>query len=363
MENVPVTTNVRAEFNLEMSGVDSTTFELKDSDGSSVTGTAAFYTESLKAVFTPTEKLDYGTTYTATLSQALTDTRGLTLGVAYPDGYSWSFTTESEGPNLAITKTVKPNKSEVPLGDVVTYIVTIANDGDTKATGVVITDRMPSAITFGGYVSNPGGTAQLPNPSDDTITWTYPVDSGAHYTFSFTATVTTNTTYYGAEVTNTVAFTSDNAGSGSAEATFAISTGPALLDLSKAVTPEIVDLGDVVTYTISLANDGEAEVTGILLTDTLPSEVAFGDFIMGTNVHPNYASGVITWSGNLPADLQPIAIVFTATVTTDTTYYGAEVVNPVEFTSDNAGIGSAEATFTIEGTKIFLPLVARNHGG
>jgi hypothetical protein len=50
-------------------------------------------------------------------------------------------------------------------------------------------------------------------------------------------------------------------------------------------------------------------------------------------------------------------------VTTDTTYYGAEVVNPVEFTSDNAGIGSAEATFTIEGTKIFLPLVARNHGG
>ncbi|MCP4535660.1 MAG: ExeM/NucH family extracellular endonuclease [Chloroflexi bacterium] len=122
-------------------------------------------------------------------------------------------------PTLVITKDVAPT-TDVPLGGIVTYTVTIANSGDADATGVVITDELPSEVTFGGYVTNPGGTAQL--PVSDVITWEYPVESGGEYTFVFTATVTTDTLYYGADVTNVAYFVSDNDGSGSDDAIFTI---------------------------------------------------------------------------------------------------------------------------------------------
>ncbi len=261
---------------------------------------------------------------------------------------------------LSLEKTVTPT-ADVPLGGVVTYTVSIANHGDADATGVVMTDTLPSGVEFGGWVQQ--GSASLKFPlAEGPIVWgPWSVPAGRSYTFAFTATVTTDTAYYSATVTNTVDFDSDNAGSGSAEATFTV-IGPPVLALSKAVTPEeAVELGGVVTYTIALANDGDSEATGILLTDTLPSEVAFGGFTTGTNVTPNYADGTVTWSGDLPAGVQPIAIVFTATVTSDTDYAGATVINTVDIDSDNAGSSSAEATFTITALqRIYLPLIARN---
>jgi len=51
--------------------------------------------------------------------------------------------------------------------------------------------------------------------------------------------------------------------------------------------------------------------------------------------------------------------VFTATATASTLYY--DVTNIASFTSDNAGSGFDEATFTTFGYEtIYLPLVARN---
>jgi uncharacterized repeat protein (TIGR01451 family) len=138
------------------------------------------------------------------------------------------------------------------------------------------------------------------------------------------------------------------------------------LTVTKDVMPESdVSLGGVVTYTVTIANDGEVDAECVMMTDTLPAEVEFGGWVDKGSASLKFppAGGPIVWGPWSVGSGDDYTFAFTATVTTDTTYYGAEVVNPVEFTSDNAGIGSAEATFTIEGTKIFLPLVARNHGG
>lgn len=121
---------------------------------------------------------------------------------------------------FSFTKEVTPTV-DVPLGSVITYTVTIANNRDDAVTGVVITDELPSEVTFGGYVLNPGGTAQLPGPTG-VITWAYPVASGASYTFVFTATATADIVYYGADVKNIACFSSDTAGAGCDDAIFAI---------------------------------------------------------------------------------------------------------------------------------------------
>ena len=113
---------------------------------------------------------------------------------------------------------------DVALGSVVAYTVSIANNGDADATGVVITDNLPALVEFGGYVSNPGGIAQPPGPAG-TITWTHPVSAGTSYSFVFTATVTPGTAFYGTDVTNIAYFTSTNAGSGFDDAVFTIEEG------------------------------------------------------------------------------------------------------------------------------------------
>jgi uncharacterized repeat protein (TIGR01451 family) len=212
---VDLGTNVTATFDVTMTNVSSATFTLED-PGGAITGTVTYTTATQTATFDPDADLEYDTTYTATLSKDLAGSTG-TLGT----DYVWSFTTRAPpAPDLVITKTVAP-VDDVELGSVVIYTIAIANNGDVDATGVVITDALPTQVEFGGYVSNPGGTAELPGPSD-VITWTHDVAADASYSFVFTATVTAGTAFYGTDVTNTAYFTSTNAGSGHDDAVFTI---------------------------------------------------------------------------------------------------------------------------------------------
>jgi len=76
-------------------------------------------------------------------------------------------------------------------------------------------------LTFGGYLLNPGGIAQLPNPSG-VITWQYPVAGGVSHSFVFSATVSASAAALATDVTNVAGYTSTNGGSGSDDAIFSI---------------------------------------------------------------------------------------------------------------------------------------------
>ena len=132
------------------------------------------------------------------------------------------------------------------------------------------------------------------------------------------------------------------------------------LTLTKAVLPQTgVPLGGVVVYTVTLSNGGEGLAGGIVLTDALPAEVAFGGWVQGSGaVHE---SGVITWTGDLAGGVS-VTLVFTATVGTDPSLYNRTVTNTAAYRSDNAGSGSAEAAFTTERRYyIYMPLVMKNY--
>ena len=135
------------------------------------------------------------------------------------------------------------------------------------------------------------------------------------------------------------------------------------LSVVKDVTPTVdVPLGGTVTYTVSLENSGDGDVTGIVMTDTLPPEVDFGGWLaQGSAMLP--VSRTITWGPYTATAGMEYTFSFTATLKPGTLYYAAAVVNNVEFDSDNAGSGTSnDAIFTAEeGYKyIFLPLVMRN---
>ena len=130
------------------------------------------------------------------------------------------------------------------------------------------------------------------------------------------------------------------------------------LTVTKDVVPATdVEVGDIVTYTITLSNAGSAMATGVVMTDVLPMHVEPGGWVSeGSASIP--MTRTLTWGPwDMAADTS-VTYVFTATVVAES---DQPVVNTVEFTSENAGTGEAEAAFSFPGeTHIFLPLVMKH---
>jgi Tol biopolymer transport system component len=90
---VAVGSSITATFSEPMNGstIDTNTFTLDNG----VTGTVTYDANSTTATFTPTSKLDYDTTYMATITTAAEDLGGNPMLA----DYIWSFTTQSEENN------------------------------------------------------------------------------------------------------------------------------------------------------------------------------------------------------------------------------------------------------------------------
>lgn len=255
-------------------------------------------------------------------------------------------------PALTVTKSVDPT-TDVEVGDIVTYTITLSNAGSGVARGVVMTDVLPMYVEPGGWVYQGSATILL----TQTLTWgPWDVAADTEVTYIFTATAIAQSDQ---PVVNTVEFTSENAGAGDDEAAFEMAELVPVLTLNKTVVPAAdVNISDTVTYTITIENSGEGMAEGVMLTDTLPTEIEFGGWLPMTNLEAVEQDGVITWTGDLPAGVQPGVIVFTATVVAESE---DPVVNTVIATADNAEAASANAEFSFPGkSHIFLPLVMKH---
>lgn len=242
----------------------------------------------------------------------------------------------------ALSKEVTPTEN-VPLGGVVTYTIVITNPNQSYAFPIELTDALPVEVDFGGWVVQPAGASVI----GDVVIWQGNVAAGGQVEMVFTATVGTDPAFHGLTVTNTATFASETAGDATSAAAFVIVEAPPSLAIAKDVVPEgDVILGSVVTFTITMANSGEGQATGVVMTDVLPAEVSFGGWL----VQPAgaiQANGVVTWTGDIPAAPGQVALAFTATVGTDPAYVGRTVTNTATFVSENAGTHSDDAAFTI----------------
>ena len=161
-------------------------------------------------------------------------------------------------------------------GTNVVYTVTVSNDGPDEGTGLEVTDQLPAGLT---YVSDTGGGAY----DNTTGVWTIgSLASGANTTLQITALVNATGPYD--NVAELTAATSDDLDStpGNNDPTEddqdnALITPAVQADLSltKVANPTEVMLGDNVTYTINVTNDGPADTTGVTVTDLLPGGLAY----------------------------------------------------------------------------------------
>ena len=226
-----------------------------------------------------------------------------------PDNNSDSADITVQVADLSILKDV--NDTTPDEGDNIMYTVIVSNAGPDDATGVQVTDMLPTAVT---YVSDDGGGTY----DSSTGVWNVgDVASGESDTLRITATVDSGTG--GQTITNTASVTSAdqadlNPDNNSDTKGMTVST-KANLSVTKAGNPDPVIAGEQLTYTITVTNGGPSDATGVTVTDTLPAEVDFDSDIASQGSFDK-TTGVWT-VGNLTSDqVETLIIVVNVSVST-----------------------------------------------
>ena len=173
---------------------------------------------------------------------------------------SREITTEVFHPSITVTKTADPTSK---VGDAVTYTLTVANTGDGDLTRVSVNDSLLGDVSSSFPATLAAGTSSGP------ITLARTVQAGDPDPLLNTVTAT----YQDADGATA---------SGSASATTDL-VHPAI-HIAKSVNPTSGNVGDTVTYTITLTNTGDIGLINITVNDTLLGDLSgsFADTLAPT---------------------------------------------------------------------------------
>jgi len=185
-------------------------------------------------------------------------------------------TTEVQAPTITITK--NDGQDIAGPGDLLTYSVRVSNTGTTAATGLVISDVLPSEVTLTGTVT--------PSPDSNdgqALVWNdVEVPAGGSFLATIPVTVASDVSD-GTLIENTATVSYRNAaGHTYIEKTATDTTTARVPELAFTKTAEDVDgsplvVGDEVLYTLQVINTGTYPARNVVVTDVLPDGVTYVD--------------------------------------------------------------------------------------
>ena len=191
-------------------------------------------------------------------------------------------TTTVVQPVLALTKS---GPATALLNANFDYTITVTNNGDGAATGATVVDTLPAGLTY--VSSDPAGAA-----SGSTVTWNV---GDLAPDASETITLTVRGTAGGAKVNVATASSGGNSFQPEARATTTILVPD--ITVEKTGRPAMF-VGNQVTYTLTASNSGDAALTGVTITDTIPTGMSYVTSSPEGAVSDDGAQ--VTWSvGNL----------------------------------------------------------------
>jgi len=167
------------------------------------------------------------------------------------------------------------------------YTITVVNNGPGRATGVTTTTPIPQNATFvsatGGAVPS-GGVLSFPavatlNPGEDTV-----------YTVTLTAPLLGNVATSAAVLSATADPVATN---NSANASTTVNPVAADVEVTLTASNATVAVGDTITYTIDVKNNGPGAALTLLVSQSLGSNVQFQSATAGYV----QTGSVLTWGG------------------------------------------------------------------
>ncbi|OFD47158.1 DUF11 domain-containing protein [Bacillus mycoides] len=230
--------------------------------------------------------------------------------------------TQINNANLTLTKST--NKQFATIGETISYTILITNSGNTAANNVQLTDPLPNGtiltlgtVTLNGVLQNVDSLVALPIGT---------IPGGATFTLSFQVTVI-NITAQNPIINNAFASyiytvnpslppTSKTANSNSVTSTIRLAN----LHAIKSVDKTFAEVGDVLTYTFALTNDGNVAANNVLLSDSIAN---------GTSFVPNSVTiNSVTQLGITPASINIGSINAGTTITASFQVLITSIPNP-----------------------------------
>ncbi|MEX1193647.1 MAG: thrombospondin type 3 repeat-containing protein [Dehalococcoidia bacterium] len=213
--------------------------------------------------------------------------------------------------DLAITKT--DSQDPIEAGNPLSYTVSVDNAGVFAAANTVMTDTLPSQVTFVSAVPTSGSC----NHSSGTVTCNLgSVAAGGSPDVTINVTVNTGTS---GTISNTasVSTTTLEPNTGNNTAVQATLVGQvADLIITKMDSMDPVSASDPLEYDLLVFNAGPSSAANVTVSDTLPSSVSF-DSATPSQGSCNQSSGTVTCS------LGTIGASGSATITISTTVTSA----------------------------------------
>ncbi|MGH1468385.1 MAG: isopeptide-forming domain-containing fimbrial protein, partial [Bdellovibrionales bacterium] len=243
------------------------------------------------------------------------------------------------GLDLGVSKSVDIND---PIeGQDITYTVTVTNNSTQTATNLVITDVVPSGVTYVAASIAGGTSSDDTNPDTTGLTWTIAsIAGGANAVLTFHATVDAGAFTNFPTIVNTANLTSLNEteevpGNNSGAVTINIKSFD--IAVSKSVDNATPEEGEEVTYTITVENTTVGVAgTNIVITDIVPAGVTYVPAsITGgtTNDATNPGTTGLTWNIASLAAGATTSLSFSATVDAGAKGTYGSVLNTATLTS------------------------------
>ncbi len=241
-------------------------------------------------------------------------------------------------PTIHITKT--PDDATVTAGDPIGFTITASNSGAGTASGVTVTDTLPSDPGLNWSIDAAGSDSGC-SITSGVLTCNFgSLATGASKHVHVTSPTTAATC---GSVDNTANVTTTNDGSDSASASITVNCPN--VTVLKTADKGTIDAGDTAAFTIVVTNEGPGTAHGVTLTDTLPSGIVWSEDSADCSI----AAGVLTCDfGDLTDGATRTVHVTGATDAADCgTLTNTAVVAASNESVENVGDNSSTATITV----------------
>jgi uncharacterized repeat protein (TIGR01451 family) len=173
-------------------------------------------------------------------------------------------------PEISITKTA--DQGTVSAGDTIGFTITVTNSGAGTASGVTVTDTLPSDPGLGWTIDAANSDAGC-SIAAGTLTCNFgSLAPGASKHVHITSPTTAASC---GTVDNTASVTTSNDGSDSADASITVDCPN--VTVLKTADEGTIDAGDTAAFTIVVTNEGPGTAHDVTLTDTLPAGITWSE--------------------------------------------------------------------------------------